>query len=185
MVVITITSEQGLRAVLGLDANVGKDFKGDALAREALDDLLHGVELLDGAVGDDGDAPGAEVLEVHADLLRDAGAEADRRGRHLKGVLLERLGRLGGRRVAAVARPGRRPGQQRRLRVVVARVGVARARRRVRVLDGAEEAARAYGRLFFVGKDGHLISIIVHCGGSTHLEDVILHWAQLGRAQPL
>ncbi|TQW05855.1 hypothetical protein IF2G_06977 [Cordyceps javanica] len=142
---VLIQISQVLRAVFWFDTNIRKDFKGDALTREALNNLLHRIKLLHCAIGDHGDAPSAKIFEVHPDLLRDTGAEADRGGRHLKSVLLERLC-LRGRCIAAVARVGA-SGQHCRLGLVVARVGVARTGRWVCILDGTEEAARTYSRL--------------------------------------
>lgn len=134
----------GLDAVvLGLDLDVLEDLEADALACETLTNLAHGVELVDRGVGDNADPLGAQVLEVHADLLGDAGAEADGRGGHLEGVLLL----LGGHGRGIASRGILEIGDEAGLGLVIAGVRVAGARGRMGVLDGAQQAGCTLGGL--------------------------------------
>lgn len=142
-----ITVTQGpVRVVLGLNLDILKHLEADALTGKPLADLPHGIKLIDGGIGDDADARGPEVLEVHADLLGDAGPEADGRGGHLKGVLLLLGGH--GRAIGPAGVPILDVREEAAgLGLVVARVGVAWAGRRVRVLDCAQQACGPHGGL--------------------------------------
>ena len=137
-----------VRAVLGLDACLVKDLVVYALPVQALTHLLHGKEAVDRLVGDDGDALGGQVLEVHAHLLGGAEAEADRRGGHLEGILL--LGCYVGRdRVVSPRRPAGTRDDGGEAIAVAAGVGMAWTRGRVGELDRPQETRGSLGRLVF------------------------------------
>ena len=76
------------RAILRLHSRPIKHLIRNALPLQALTDLLHGIQLRDRLVRHDHDLFSAHVLEVHADFLGAAGAEADGAGSHLERVLL-------------------------------------------------------------------------------------------------
>lgn len=111
------------RAILGLNHDIGVDLKLNALSAESLTNLPHGIQLVNIGISDNGNPLGAHVLEVHADFLSDARAETNRRGRHLKGILL--LGRVRSRS-GVLAPAGISSPRNQSWLLVISWVGVAR-----------------------------------------------------------
>ncbi|SPQ23270.1 bd6c9939-491b-41ab-b150-aeb5933a5800, partial [Thermothielavioides terrestris] len=91
---------ENLRIILRLNLHVRIHHVLDPLAVQRLPHLPHRLQLVDRGVRHHAHALRAQVLEVHADLPRRPGPEADRGRGHLERVLLL-LGRVARRRVAA------------------------------------------------------------------------------------
>lgn len=127
-----------IRTVLGLDSDLVVNLKVDTLTSESLSNLSHGVQLVDILIRHNAHSLGAHILEIHTDLLSDAGAESDGRGGHLKGILfLAWMCR--GRGIFALVSVSR--GDDGWWLFVISRVGMTGARRRMGVLDCTQQVA--------------------------------------------